>query len=66
MQAEGHTYEVIAHRLDDGARWELDVLDIPVHAEVRDLSEGGTAVRRAIAASSGRDKDEISVIITLS
>ena len=58
---------VVAHRVDDGARWLLDVLALPgVSTEVRELRDGAAAARAVIAAQLGRVQDDVKVAIALS
>ncbi len=61
------TFSVVAHRVDDGARWLLDVLALPgVSTEVRELRDGAAAARAVIAAQLGRVQDDVKVAIALS
>lgn len=46
MAGDPQTIEVIAHRLDHGARWELTAVDVPgVSVEVIDLIDGSVTIR---------------------
>ncbi len=59
-------FQVVAVRIDSGARWMLEVPDLPgVRAQVRDLFDGAATVRAVIADAVGRDGDEIEIAITL-
>ncbi len=60
------TFLVLAHRVDDGARWLLEVLTLPgVSTEVRELRDGATATRAVIAEQLGRSQDDVKVAIAL-
>ena len=65
--ATPQTFHVVAHRIDEGARWHLDVLALPgVHAHVRDLGDGADTIRRVIGDTIGRPQQDVDVAITLS
>lgn len=51
MRCDHHrpTFEVVAHRLDHGARWELHAVDVPgAHVEVIDLADGSDTIRTVL------------------
>lgn len=66
MQRRLPTFKVIAHRLDGGARWELDAVDVPVtHVEVINLAHGAEAMRAVLAEHLERPMEDVSLQIVL-
>ena len=66
LSTDAMPFDVLAERIDDGARWILHVIGMPqARTEVRDLFEGGAAVRATIARALGQSPDEVTVAITL-
>ena len=66
MQRGPPTFKIIAHRLDGGARWELDAVDVPgTHVEVVDLAHGAATMRAALADLFQQPIDDVSVQIVL-
>lgn len=60
------TIEVVARRIDDGTRWELEAVDIPgARVEVIDLVDGSVTIRTALAERLGEDPEELAVRILL-
>lgn len=54
------------HRLDDGARWEIEAADVPgAHVEVIDLAQGSEAMRTVLTERLQQPIDDISLQIVL-
>lgn len=59
-------FDVIARRIDAGARWELEVPDVPgACVEVIDLIEGSVTIRSVLAERLGQPAEELEVRIIL-
>lgn len=66
MQCSRPTFKVIAHRLDGGARWELDAVDVPeAHVEVIDLADGAETMRTLLAEHLHQPIDDVNLQIVL-
>lgn len=66
MGPNQRTFDVVAHRLDGGARWELEAIDVPeAHVEVIDLVDGSRTMKAALAEHLDQPADELIINITL-
>lgn len=66
MQRSRPTFKVIAHRLEGGAHWELDAVDVPgAHVEVIDLAHGAVTMRTVIAEHLHQPIEDVSLQIVL-
>ncbi len=66
MGPNQRTFDVVAHRLDDGARWALKAVDVPeAHVEVIDLVDGSRTMKAVLAEHLDQPADELSINIKL-
>tara|TARA_R100000306_G_scaffold34123_2_gene35164 strand:- start:34 stop:237 length:204 start_codon:yes stop_codon:yes gene_type:complete len=60
------SFEVVAHRLDAGARWLLEASEVPgASVEVVDLVDGSESMRAVLAERLRRPVDDVRVQIVL-
>lgn len=66
MPGNPSTFDVIARRIDAGARWELEAPDVPgARVEVIDLIDGSVTIRAVLAQRLDQPVEELEVRIIL-